>query len=147
MAGCFFCERLAHASAIPGGAIFEDELLHASHWFDGGPEYLGHLVLQTKRHAPGVADLTDEEARRVGLVATRLARALKATVGAEKVYAYVFAEAVPHYHQLLTARYPGVPKEYWRLNLGEWPDAPRGDANAVAEVARRVRSYLETAEA
>lgn len=48
---------------IPGGAIHEDDLVHASHDMGDGTEYLGRLLIQTKRHAPVVPDLTDEEAR------------------------------------------------------------------------------------
>lgn len=63
-------------------------------------------------------------------------------MGAEKVYAYVFAEAVPHYHELIVARYPGVPKEYWRLNIGAWPGAARGDGAAVERLAERLRDAM-----
>jgi len=145
MASCLFCDRLRSPTAIPGGAIYEDDLVHASHYMDEETEYLGYLLIQTKRHAAGVAELTDEEAQAVGLTATRLARALKAVVGAEKVYTYVFGEKVPHFHCLVVARYRGVPEEYWRLNLGDWPEAPRGNAEAVAELARRLRRTLESA--
>lgn len=145
MPSCRFCERLQDPSAIPGGPIYEDDLVHASHFMDDETEYLGYLFIQTKRHAAGLAELTDEEARDVGLTATRLARALKAVVGAEKVYSYVFGEKVAHFHCLVVARYRGVPEAYWRLNLGAWPEAPRGNAEAVAELARRLRRTLESA--
>ena len=145
MPSCRFCERLEDPSAIPGGPIYEDDLVHASHYMDDETEYLGYLVVQTKRHAAGLAELTDEEAQDVGLTATRLARALKAVVGAEKVYSYVFGEKVPHFHCLVVARYRDVPEEYWRLKLGDWPEAPRGNAEAVAELARRIRRTLESA--
>ena len=122
--------------------MYEDELIHASHWFDEGPAYLGTFLLQTKRHAAGVADLTEDEARDVGLRSARIARALKATVDAEKVSTYVFGEAVPHFHEFVVARYRGVPETYWRLNLADWPEAPRGDERADADLARQVRDAL-----
>jgi diadenosine tetraphosphate (Ap4A) HIT family hydrolase len=34
---------------------------------DGAPVYLGHLLVEPKRHAPGLEDLTDSEARAIGL--------------------------------------------------------------------------------
>jgi diadenosine tetraphosphate (Ap4A) HIT family hydrolase len=142
MAVCRLCERLRDPSVIPGGAIYEDDLLHASHWYGDGPGYLGEILIQTKRHTPGVADLTDEEARDVGLQSTRIARALKEVVGAEKIYTYVFGEAVPHFHELVVARPHDVPERYWRLNLSDWPEAPQGDAEAVAELAVRLRARL-----
>ena len=142
MTGCMFCERLADPAGIPGGAIYEDAHLHASHYFETAPAYLGRVLVQTKRHAAGLAELTDDEGRAFGLLSARIARALKASAGAGKVYAYCFGEAVPHFHAFLVARYPGVPKEYWRLNLLDWPSAPRGNADAVADLAGRLRAAL-----
>jgi diadenosine tetraphosphate (Ap4A) HIT family hydrolase len=66
---------------IPGGAIYEDELLYAGH---GGPGYLGYLFVEPKRHVPGWADLTDKEAQALGLLVARLSRALKQSEGPEK---------------------------------------------------------------
>lgn len=144
MASCRFSERLRYRSAIPGGAIYEDELVHASHWKGDQDEYLGSLIIQTNPHAAGVADLTEDGARDVGPQSTRLARASKAVVGAENVYGYVFAEVVPHFHCLVVARYPGVPEKHWRLNLDDWLEAPRGDVEAVASLAGRLRQALES---
>ncbi len=50
-------------------------------------------------------------------------RALKACTGAERAYTAFFGEAVPHAHIYVTARYPGTPHEYWRMDLEQWPDA------------------------
>ena len=142
MAACRLCERLRNPLAVPGGAVYEDDLVHASHWYGGSPGYLGEIILQTRRHAPGVADLTDDEARDVGLQTTRIARVLKEAVGAEKIYAYVFGEAVPHFHELIVARPHGLPEKYWRLDVGDWPEAAQGDGEAIAALARRLRGKL-----
>ena len=52
--------------SVPGGAIYADRLVCASHAQirDGqSTAYLGDLMPEPKRHAPGLADLTDEEAK------------------------------------------------------------------------------------
>lgn len=41
------------------------------------------------------------------------------------------AVAATHLHVLLMPRYPGTPREYWQQRV-EWPDGPRGNAEAVA---------------
>ena len=40
---------------MPGGAIYEDHLVFTGHVrADLGPVYLGHLMAELKRHAPGL---------------------------------------------------------------------------------------------
>jgi histidine triad (HIT) family protein len=140
---CLFCQIQSGTRSVVGGAIYEDELVCASHWSDEKmPHYLGNLVVQTKRHAPTFADLTDCEARSVGLLVTRLSRALKACAGAERSYVVFFGEVVPHLHVLITARYPNTPPEYWRSNINAWPDAPRGGPQEILTLCDRLRAYL-----
>ncbi len=64
--GCLVCRKHAGEIAIPGGAIFENELIFISHaplWGEEKEHYLGHLFVETKRHVAELADLTDEEFR------------------------------------------------------------------------------------
>jgi histidine triad (HIT) family protein len=140
---CLFCQIQNGLKPVVGGPIYEDELVCASHWSnDEMPEYLGHLVVQTKRHAPTFADLTDCEAKSVGLLVTRLSRALKACAGAERSYVVFFGEVVPHLHVLITARYPDTPPEYWRSNIYAWPDAPKGGPQEILALCDQLRAYL-----
>jgi hypothetical protein len=95
IADCFICRKhSSRGSLLPGGAVAEDELILVSHAVppalegrDGTTAYLGHLFVEPLRHAPGLADLTDDEARRVRLWYTRASRALREVAGAEHVYA------------------------------------------------------------
>jgi len=104
--------------------------------------YLGYLMAETKRHAPGLADLTDAEAQALGLLVARLSRALKACEGAEHVYAFVLGDGVPHVHVHVVPRYPGAPREYWGVHVDEWPDAPHGGSQEMAALCARLREYL-----
>jgi len=108
---------------------------------DGAPVYLGHLVVEPRRHLPGLADLTDAEAAAVGRWAARGSRALLAN-GAEHVYSMVVGHRVDHLHQHLVPRYPGTPREYWWQRVDEWPGAPRGGLDEVAEAVRNLRAHL-----
>lgn len=140
---CLFCQIQRGLIPVIGGAIYEDELVYTSHYsYDSMPEYLGYLVVQTKRHAPTFADLTDCEARSVGLMVTRLSRALKACVGAERSYVVFFGEAIPHLHVLITARYPATPPEYWRSNIYRWPGVPKGGTEEIRALCDQLRAYL-----
>ena len=142
MQGCLFCDVQRDHRELVGSAVYVDDLVYAYHWEDEGTSYLGQLVLITRRHALDFADLTSVEAQAVGLLISRLSSALKACTGAEKVYAVFYGEVTPHLHVHLTARYPNTPAEYLRWHVEDWPDAPRGDAEAIGALCRRLRASL-----
>ena len=144
MEGCFFCDRQAGRRAVVGGAVYQDELVCATHMSAASEHsYLGYLAVQTRRHVHHWADLTDAEAMAVGLLCTRLSRGLKACLGVEHTYAVYYAEVVPHFHVLLTARYPDTPEAFWRGNVTDWPAAPRGGPLAVAALCDQLRRWLQ----
>lgn len=143
--GCFVCRKHVGEISIPGGAVYENDLVYAGH--AAIPEgqttaYLGSLMVEPKRHISGLADLTDDESQKVGLLIARLSRALKTSEGAEHVYMFVLGHAVPHLHIWVVPRYPGTPREYWGLRVDEWPGAPRGGAEQIATLCKRIREYL-----
>lgn len=143
---CFICRKHQDTTSIPGGAIYEDDLLYAGHIQiqpDAESAYLGYLMLETKRHAPSLADLDVNEAATVGVLAARLAQALKATEGADHVYAFVLGDGVDHFHMHLVPRYPGTPRDYYGPRIDEWPEAPRGGPAEIAALCERLRNWFE----
>ncbi|MDQ2886303.1 MAG: HIT family protein [Chloroflexota bacterium] len=141
---CFICRKHRGEIVIPGGAIYQDELVYAGHVRTGThPTYLGYLMAETKRHTPGLAELTDQEAQALGLLVTHLSRALKACEGAEHIYSFVLGHDVPHVHIHVVPRYPGAPREYWGTRADEWPDAPHGGAQEITVLCERLREYLQ----
>ncbi|HZR44132.1 MAG TPA: HIT domain-containing protein [Ktedonobacteraceae bacterium] len=140
---CFICRKHRGEITIPGGAIYEDNLVYAGHVrTNQGAIYLGYLIAELKRHAPGLAEQTDEEAQATGLLVARLSRALKACVGAEHIYSFVLGDHVPHLHIHLIPRYPGAPREYWGVHVDEWPDAPHGNDEEIATLCQQLRDHL-----
>ena len=143
---CLVCRKHRGEAPAPGGAICEDDLVYAGHTLipEGrATTYVGSLVVEPKRHAPGLADLTDKEAQAIGLLVTRLGRALKTCEGAEHIYSFVLGHHAPHLHVFVVPRYPGTPREYWGTRVDEWPEAPRGGPQEVAALCARLRAYLE----
>jgi len=147
---CFICRKHRdRGSLVPGGPVAEDELVLVSHTVtpdvmgrDGTTAYLGHLFVEPLRHAPGLADLTDDEARAVGLWCTRASRALYKVAGAEHVYMTVWGDEVPHLHVHLLPRLPGTPREYWGARVSQWPRARRGDAAEIEAFVSELRRSL-----
>jgi histidine triad (HIT) family protein len=144
---CMVCQKHRGEIRLPGGVIFENELIflaHAQLLKEEKEHYLGHLFVETKRHVAELGDLTPEEAREVGLWVSRSAKALTGVLNMEHVYAFAIIDGVPHVHIHVIGRYPGAPREYWGAKVDEWPEAPKGDEATLAHVAEQVREYLST---
>ncbi|MBI2711107.1 MAG: HIT family protein [Actinobacteria bacterium] len=152
---CFICRKQASGDALGAGVIYEDDLVFASHGVpsNGAADaYLGYAFVETKRHVPGLGELTRDEASAIGELVNDVAAGFRSSEGAEHVYAHVYGDGVPHLHVHLQARYPGTPREYWAartadraiaVSLGNWPDAPRGDASTVRALTKRLAAAVE----
>jgi histidine triad (HIT) family protein len=149
-ADCFVCRKhRERGSLMPGGPVAEDDLVLVSHivapealGHEAAAGYLGHLFVEPRRHAPGLADLTDAEAQSVGWWCTRASKALRDVAGAEHVYAAVIGDRVPHLHVHLLPRYPGTPREFWWTRVDEWPDARRGSTAEIESFVHELRAYI-----
>lgn len=138
--GCYVCAKQATGE----GMVARDELIFVGHVLPDAPGtdgrvYLGHLVVEPRRHVPGLADLTRDEAAALGQWAARAARALRA----EHVYSSVVGHQVDHLHLHLVPRYADTPREYWWPRLDEWPDAPMGGKDHVTRLVDEIRARLE----
>jgi diadenosine tetraphosphate (Ap4A) HIT family hydrolase len=153
-ADCFVCcKHREQGPLLPGGPVGQDELVMVSHVVtpdllggSGTTAYLGHLFVEPRRHAPGLADLTGDEARAVGWWCAQASRALRDVAGAEHVYAAVFGDRVAHLHVHLLPRFPGTPREYWGVQVNTWPQAQRGGAAEIGALVQDLRSYLADRE-
>jgi histidine triad (HIT) family protein len=144
-AGCFVCAKHGLGDAAPGGVLFKDELVYAGHAYplaEPISAYRGYLVAEPRRHAAGLGDLTNPESLALGLLVSRLARALKEVAGAEHVYSFVLGDGLAHLHVVLAPRYANTPREYWGVRLREWPDAPRVGENEMRSLVARLRSHV-----
>ena len=144
---CFICRKQRGEFVVAGGPIAANELVFASHRWetpDAVPDevYIGHVFVETTRHAPSFADLTGDEAMAVGLLASRLSRAMKEALGADYVFAAVIGTGVPHFHLHLLARYPDTPPDVPWHSVDEWSGAPRGGLDAVTAATERIRAVL-----
>ncbi|HEY54000.1 MAG TPA: HIT family protein [Caldilineae bacterium] len=143
---CIVCRKHRGEIVVPGGPIYEDELIFVSHaqlWGEETDKYLGHLFVEPKRHVAELGDLTEAEAQALGLHVSRVSRALMRTLGVEHVYAFVIGDGAPHVHVHVIGRYPGAPREYWGPRVDDWPEAPRGEEREIEQVAERIRTFLQ----
>jgi diadenosine tetraphosphate (Ap4A) HIT family hydrolase len=137
---CYVCDK--HRSGE--GVIAGDEFMVLGHVLPDSPGtdarvYLGHLVVEPRRHVAGLADLTEDEAAALGRWTVRAAKALRA----EHVYSSVVGHLVDHLHVHLVPRYSGTPREFWWPRLDEWPDAPLGGLPEVTRLVDDIRALLD----
>lgn len=109
---------------------------------EDGTTVLGHLFVETRRHAPYLDDLTEDEAVAVARTVRRAARGLRAELDADFVFSAIVGMGVSHFHQHLFVRHAGTPPEYDWMASHQWPDAPRGPTSTVAELCDRLRPHL-----
>jgi histidine triad (HIT) family protein len=142
---CYACKKHRGEVNVPGGAVYQDDLIFIGHaWPESGEEapYMGAFIVEPKRHVPGWAELSDEEAERVGIGIQRISSALKRQEGAEHIYVFVIGHHVPHLHVWVVPRYPDTPREHWGMALFEWEGRPRGRSEDVEAICERIRSVL-----
>jgi histidine triad (HIT) family protein len=145
MNDCFICHKHTGSIVTSGLTIYEDDYIFVGHIDrDGKPNYLGHIMIDLKRHVPTLGDMNMEEAKAFGLMIARVSKALMESEMAEHIYSYVYGDAVPHLHMHLVPRYPNTPKNYWGpFAIYDWDGAPMGDNNEVIELCSRIKAYLE----
>jgi histidine triad (HIT) family protein len=143
---CFICNKHHGTIITSGSTIYEDDFVYVGHIdSDGKPNYLGHIMIDLKRHVPTLAEMNPEEAKAFGVIMARLSRALKDIEKAEHVYALVSGNSVPHLHMHLVARYPNTPEQYWGpFAVYDSPNARMGENSEVTELCNRIKAYLET---
>jgi histidine triad (HIT) family protein len=142
---CFSCRKHKGLELVPGGPVYEDETVFSGHsWSieDQSTPYLGGFIVEPKRHLPTWAELNDKEAETIGRVIRDVSRTLKKLLNAEHIYVFVLGHHVPHLHVWVVPRYPDTPREYWGMDVFEWPDRPMGGKEEVEEICKKVRSLL-----
>lgn len=144
---CFICEKHALGDDVPGGVLFDDGVVYAGHThpLESDDAALGYLMVEPRRHAARLGDLTDEEAARIGVVVNRLSRALREVAGAQHVYSFVFGDRVDHLHVHLAPRYPDTPKELFGLGavgIQHSREVPRGGVDDIARICDDLRTAI-----
>ncbi|MDV2884854.1 HIT family protein [Alkalihalophilus pseudofirmus] len=145
MNDCFICQKHSNRLQTSGVKIYENDYVYVGHIDrNGDPNYLGHIMIDLKRHVPTLGDMNMEEAKTFGMITARVSKALIESENAEHIYSYVMGDAVPHLHMHLVPRYPNTPKEHWGPTaVYEWEDAPIGGNEEVIQLCNRIKTYLE----
>jgi len=142
---CYTCRKLQGLESIPGGYVYEDDLVFSSHsWSASDQEtpYLGAFIVEPKRHVPTWAELNDNEAETLGRVIRDVSKVLKKSVNAEHIYVFVIGHHVPHLHVWVVPRYRNTPRDFWGFKIFEWPDRPVGSQKQVEVLCASICSVM-----
>ena len=142
---CLVCQKHWGIIPIPGGPIFENDLIFISHallYKEEREHYLGHIFIETKRHIAELSQLTQDETQIIGIYRQRIAQAMMDTLGMVHIYAFVIGDGVPHFHEHVIGRYPNTPREFWGVKVDEWVQVPHGGKEEIAKINILMRDYL-----
>src|SRR5512134_1564513 len=136
IADCVFCRIIR--GEIPSFQVFDDERTLA--FMDINPANPGHVLVIPKVHAESIFAIDEPFLRATVLVVQRVARAVRKVFepyGLNIVQANGpgAAQSVPHFHWHVL---PRAKDDGLAMN---WP-LKRGDADALAEAARRICAAL-----
>ncbi|WP_222932698.1 HIT family protein [Nocardia yunnanensis] len=123
--------------------IYIDDLVVVTHrpLTEGVPRP-GYLFVETLRHAPTLADLTDSEAAAVGWALRRAAQALRTELSPAHIFSAITGRTVPHFHQHLFTRPPNTPDSIHWFNGDTWPQAPRITQPALESLCTRLATHF-----
>jgi diadenosine tetraphosphate (Ap4A) HIT family hydrolase len=123
--------------------VWRDDLVWVKHLVNRPmPVTLGHLLVETDRHAPYVDSLTDEESAAVGRAVRDAARALRSELDVEAVHAMVINTRLEHFHEHVVVRHRGTPTEHPWHQVDDWSDAPSGGPSEVASLCKRLARHF-----
>lgn len=142
MSGCDICAKHRGEGPLGGQLVARTDgfwVYHAPPGEDGLAP-LGYLFVETDRHVPYVADLTEEEAATLGRLRTLLARGLREEAGAAFTFAMVVGAGVAHVHEHLMARFPDAPDTvpWYRSHQA----SPRADPAEVRDLTDQLARRL-----
>lgn len=132
---CYVCRDLETGEVFGNQpVVYEDEVYRVV--LDRFPVNPGQAIVTYKPHRESLSDLSQKEASRVFRAVTHITKALKAAVGAKKVYLTAMPDGEPsHLTFQLVPRYPGQPMG-WQLLRRERRPLENGDEMAEQIAAR-----------
>ncbi|KAA8884461.1 HIT domain-containing protein [Nocardia colli] len=140
---CAICAKHQGIGPLVGPVIFENDLIIVTHRpLDQASPIPGYLFIETRRHTPTLATLTDPEAAAVGTAVTRAAQALQKELTPEHVFSAITGRTVPHFHQHIFARPLGTPPTIPWTDVDSWPDSPRTTPTALNTLCARLSTHF-----
>ncbi|MDR7172953.1 diadenosine tetraphosphate (Ap4A) HIT family hydrolase [Nocardia kruczakiae] len=126
---------------LVGPVIYADDLVVVTHRpLSEGVPMPGYLFVETVRHAPTLADLSDAEGAAVGWAVRRAAYALRTELSPDYVFSAITGRSVAHFHQHVFVRPEGTPDTVsW---FASWSDGPHVDEPMLVTLCERLAVHF-----
>src|SRR5271163_1119664 len=97
---CMICEKHKDFGSYVGMPITELGDLFVSHFpvIENERANKGHLIIEPKRHITDATELTDDEAKSLGLLIRDSIKLLRSALDAEHAYVFRLNDKVAHFH-------------------------------------------------
>ncbi len=141
---CGVCEKHRSLEALPGGVIFQDDLIFIAHFpfSESKHPHYGHLIIELKRHIVTPSEMTEAEALVVGIWNLRISQFLEKNLGAEHTYLFRIGDVTPHLHFHAVPRFSETPREMWDIYLYENRLGKKADFDDIQKISANARSFF-----
>jgi diadenosine tetraphosphate (Ap4A) HIT family hydrolase len=146
---CFTCRANLDDHLAPGGPIYQSDGWRLEHSCEPIP-MIGWLILKPIRHIESLAELDENEAAAMGLLARRVSQAMARVLNCPRTYLGLFAEGehTRHLHLHIVPRFEDLhvyhrgPAIFERLRLALATGLNLGDAAEAVRVSAALRAEL-----
>jgi histidine triad (HIT) family protein len=142
---CAICDKSLTTSFLHDEKIAEIGPWTLAH-INSAPQGLptkGHLMIESNRHICDYSEMSEDEAKHLGIAIQHGSRLLKQHVAAQHVYLFRINDLVAHLHFHLIPRYADTPKEFWGTSIRDWPGRPVVDRVQMATLVAILKSSAE----
>lgn len=105
---CLSCNVAAGKIKTPGGILYENDYITITHSIPPA-QSKGFMIVQPKRHAEHLADLSEVEMLAIARGIRNAAASIKKVLSPEKIYTCSFGETVKHVHFYVIPRSSDMP--------------------------------------
>ncbi|WP_218023153.1 HIT family protein [Nocardia kruczakiae] len=140
---CLICNKHRGVGRLVGPVIYAGDLVVVTHRpLSEGAPMPGYLFVETRRHVPTLADLTDDEGAAVGWAVRRSAYALRTELAPEFVFSVITGRSVAHFHQHVFVRPEGTPEVVNWFDSDSWDGGPRIGQSALTVLCERLSAHF-----
>ena len=144
---CLICDKHRGIGRLVGPVIYADDLVVVTHRpLSEGSPMPGYLFVETLRHVPTLADLSDAEGAAIGWAIRRAAHALRSELSPEFVFSAITGRSVAHFHQHVFVRPAGTPDTVSWFDIDSWDNGPRIDETTLAALCERLAVHFVVGE-
>lgn len=121
--------------------VYQDEHWRLRH--SSETDILGYFILEPRRHFLDLSESAVAEQVSFGVLSANAVAAIRRLTDCSRVYSFVLAEAVPHFHVHLIPRTAYLPRAFRGRGIMSYPTEKKADSNLVNQCCQSMRLLLK----